>query len=154
MEKLSKGNDSKKIFDNINIINSFDFPLLDDLEEWNFGNDKNTANILFDLVKIGKKTATSYLYKKDEKLSKNGEFSILTNYDKSEKILLKTKNVKVVKFKDVSLSHAQKEGEGDMSLADWKNTHENFFKNELKTDKFSEETKIVCEEFEVVKKIK
>ena len=48
--------------------------------------------------------------------------------------------------------HAYKEGEGDRSLEYWRKVHEEFFTEELESidQKFNEDIKLVCEEFELV----
>ena len=53
---------------------------------------------------------------------------------------------------DTGADHAFKEGEGDRSLSYWQSVHERFFRNEMEEYglEFSEEMKIVCEEFKVV----
>jgi uncharacterized protein YhfF len=60
----------------------------------------------------------------------------------------------VTKFNNVSENHAFKEGEGDRSLEYWRAVHESFLKKELASvhRTFNENTKVVCEEFEVVYK--
>ncbi len=122
-----------------------------DIEDWHFGNDKKTANKLFDLVLAGDKIATSYLLLKDTKLSKG--FSVLTNWDKTKKILVLTTNIYITTFNGISAEHASKEGEGNKSLDFWKNAHKKFFSKELKKYNlnFNENAKVVCEEFKVVK---
>lgn len=121
------------------------------LETWSFGKDKKTANRLFELVKSGKKTATCYLYD-GEDISKNIGYSILTNFDQTRKIKIKTKKAYVTRFCDVTSEHAKKEGEGNLSLAYWKRVYKKFFKQECKEKKikFSKEIEIVCEEFQIV----
>ena len=68
--------------------------------------------------------------------------------------VVKTIKIYVTEFKNVSAEHAYKEGEGDRSLEYWREVHVNFLTNELATinKTFDENTKVVCEEFEVVYK--
>ena len=123
---------------------------LHNLEEWHFGDNEQIANELFYLVKQGVKTATSYLFDGD---NNETPYSILTNWDNSEKILLKTISLQVVEFQNVSAGHAFKEGENDRTLASWKTIHKQFFANILKKQgrEFSPNIKVVCEEFQVIK---
>lgn len=121
-----------------------------DIEDWSFGDNKEQANELFNLVIGGQKTATSYIY--DGKQTQSG-FSILTNYDKTKRVILLTKKAEVKKFKDVTEKFAFKEGEKDKSLENWKKEHRSFFTKRLLTKgkTFSDNLEIVCEEFEIVK---
>ncbi|MBQ8749274.1 MAG: ASCH domain-containing protein [Clostridia bacterium] len=123
------------------------------LKEWYFGDNKQTANKLFFLVKRGIKTATSYLYDKQVFDKKILNYSILTNWDNSQKILIKTTKRTILKFKDVSTEHAYKEGEDDRTLQSWLTRHKALFASMLaeKGKTFSDSTKIVCEEFRIVK---
>lgn len=122
-----------------------------DIEDWHFGNDENTANKLFELVLDGKKTATSYLFFENTKIGEG--FSILTNWNKTKKIIILTTKAYISTFNKISAEHAQKEGEGDKSLDMWKNIHKKFFSKELQKYNmpFDENCKVVCEEFKVVK---
>ena len=58
------------------------------IERWKLGANKDESNSLFNLVKAGVKTATSYLY--DENFVKANKYSILLNWEESEEIKLKT----------------------------------------------------------------
>ena len=139
------------------VNDNFDFSLnsvsLTNLDEWHFGTDKKTADRLFDLVKLGRKTATSYLYEENNFHDDTNKYSILTNWDKSSRILLNTISIKVVAFKDVLPEHAYKEGEDDRTIKSWKRIHEKFFTKILqeKGQPFSPDIKVVCEEFKIIK---
>ena len=117
-----------------------------DINNWHLGDNKETADELFELVIRGEKTATSYLYTDDQ--NELG-FSILTNWDESKKALLLTNKVYVIPFDKVTRQHAFKEGEGDKSLKHWKEIHKNFFN--LDKIEFNKNSKIICEEFELIK---
>ncbi len=125
-----------------------------DIEDWHFGNSQEMADSLFELVLNGKKTATSSLYFKDDKISEG--FSILTNWKQTKKMLIYTTKTYVTTFNKVSSEHAQKEGEGDKSLKTWKKLHKEFFTEELAQYNlaFNENCKVCCEEFKVVKLLK
>lgn len=122
-----------------------------DIADWHFGDDKKTANKLFNLVLKGDKTATSYLYNKRDKLNKG--FSILTNWNKTKKIILETTKTHKTTFNKVTEEHAFKEGEKDKTLKSWKIIHKKFFSKELSLTKnpFNENIPIICEEFKIVK---
>ena len=120
-----------------------------DVEDWHFGRNKEESDRLFDLVLSGKKVATSYL---NDNKTENG-FSILSNWDKSQRIVLHTTKTYVVAFNQVSQDHAYKEGEGDKSLQYWQKIHKVFFREQLllQGKNFDELCEVKCEEFEVVK---
>lgn len=117
------------------------------LETWKFGTNKIESDFLFNLVKQGIKTATSYLF--DETFVAPSRYSILTNWDETEKINLETTKFYVVLFKEVDKEHAWKEGEGTRTLEEWRTIHKEFFSKRLALQgkEFDENLKIVCEEF-------
>lgn len=121
--------------------------LLNRLDRWTFGID---VARLVNLVLEGKKTATTSLYELDN-ISKVGDISILTDLKDNTVCLIKTINVVITEFKNITWDLAKLEGE-DKSLNEWKKNHMNFFK---KIDpNFNENTKVIFEVFEVIKKCK
>lgn len=128
---------------------------LNKLEVWSFGNNAQMADELFGLVLSGLKTATSCLLDGNDLESDDCPYSILTNGDCSERLLIKTTSKQIMRFNDVTEGHAFKEGEGDRSLDFWRDCHARFFSEELKMGgkSFFEDIQIVCEEFEVVAKL-
>ncbi|CQR25313.1 cytoplasmic protein [Streptococcus varani] len=125
----------------------------DEIDAWAFGAE---PDILADLVIKGIKTATASaydLYEVDkETLPQVGEYDVLLNSQDEAVCILRTTKVAVVPFKDVSAEHAYKEGEGDRSLEYWRQVHEAFFRPYLEECQipFTQDTRIVLEEFEVV----
>ena len=124
-------------------------------EAWSFG---EAPDKLADLVLQGIKTATCSAYDlyqiNTEPLPQAGDYSVILNSSEEAVCIVKTIKVYVTEFKNVSEEHAFKEGEGDRSLEYWRKVHESFLTNELATvhKGFDENTKVVCEEFEVVYK--
>lgn len=118
-----------------------------DLEVWKLGANKDESDYLFELVKQGIKTATSYLY--DDTFIPPAQYSILSNWDETEELLIKTTKYYIVPFKEVTETQARKEGEGARTLEDWRAVHKAFFMHRLALHgkPFSEDIKIVCEEF-------
>ena len=122
-------------------------------EAWAFGGESNK---LAELVVQGVKTATSslrLLYELEkEALPKAGSYSVIMDSYGDAKCIIKTTNVYVVPFHEVSAAHAYKEGEGDRSLAYWREVHREFFSDCLKEAglSFRETMDVVCEEFEIV----
>ncbi|MDU4910680.1 ASCH domain-containing protein [Clostridium baratii] len=125
---------------------------------WSFGDNKELADKLVEIVVRGEKTATTSLYclyqMENENLPKVGDLGIVTDFDKNAKCIIKTNRVSVLPFSGVSAEFAYKEGEGDKSLEYWREGHINFFSRILKelNMNFLEDMLVVCEEFEVVYK--
>ena len=122
-------------------------------EAWSFS---EAPDKLADLVLQKIKTATCSAYDlyqiNHEPLPKAGDYSIILNSKEEAVCIIQTTKVYVAEFKDVSDEQAYKEGEGDRTLAYWRKVHENFLINELASvnKTFSQNTKVLCEEFEVV----
>ena len=121
-----------------------------DYEAWAFGDDPDT---LADLANRGIKTATASLHLwyelENEELPKAGEFSVILDCREQAVCVIRSAKVYVAKFCEISAEHAFREGEGDRSLSYWRNVHERFFSEELKSigKTFDPSMNIVCEEF-------
>ena len=124
-------------------------------DAWAFG-DK--ADELAELVLQGIKTATSSAYAlyavDNEPVPEAGEYSVILDSHGNAKCIIRTTKVYAVPFDKVSETHAYREGEGDRSLAYWRDVHEKFFTDCLKEAglSFSPAMEVVCEEFEVIYK--
>lgn len=97
---------------------------------WSFGSTAGEADRLLDLVVTGKKTATSSdsrWYDDETPAPAVGEMSIIVNSHGRPKALVVTTQVATVPFDEVDAEHAQLEGEGDLSLAQWRESHEGYF---------------------------
>lgn len=122
-------------------------------EAWAYGDD---ADKLAELTLKGIKTATCSAYdlyeKGEEELPQPGEYSVIINSRDEAVCIIKTTKVYIEQFKNISEEHAFKEGEGDRSLEYWRRVHRRFFTEELSREgiEFSEDMKVVCEEFERV----
>ena len=123
-------------------------------DAWTFGDDPDA---LAALVLEGVKTATSSGYPwyaaDGEPLPKEGAYSIILSSTDEAVCIVRNTKVYITEFENVSAEHARKEGEGDRSLAFWRDAHERFFKqcdSESGTSFFHEKMKVVCEEFEKV----
>lgn len=122
-------------------------------EAWAFGDD---ADYLAELVKTGRKTATSSLkclYELEgEPLPQPQKYSVILNSSGNAVCIIRTTSVYVTPFNKISEEHAYREGEGDRTLAFWRKVHQKFFSEELKNigKEFYDGLEIVCEEFEVV----
>lgn len=122
-------------------------------EAWAFGDEPDK---LASLVAGGQKTATSSafpLYElEQEPLPQAGEYSVVLDGSSRAVCVIRTDRVYMVPFREVSAEHACREGEGDLSLAHWREVHELFFLQEMKKAGlvFDEEMLVVCEEFSCV----
>lgn len=112
--------------------------------------------MLAKLVLEGTKTATASAYDlyavDNDPLPKVGSYDVILDSKDQAVCIIQIKKVSVVPFKEVSEKHAFKEGEGDKSLAYWRDVHEAFFKPYFEECglTFTPESLIVLEEFEVV----
>lgn len=122
-------------------------------DAWAFGGDPDG---LAALVLAGIKTATASAYPlyalEGEPLPEAGEYSVILNSRDEAVCVILTDRVTVVPYRDVGAEHARREGEGDRSLAYWRQVHEAFFREEMAAAglAFTEDMPVVCEEFHAV----
>ncbi|MBP2621909.1 ASCH domain-containing protein [Streptococcus panodentis] len=125
----------------------------DDIDAWAFGAEPDQ---LAELVLRGQKTATASAYElyavDQEPIPQAGTFDVILDSQGRAVCIIEITKVTVVPFNQVSADHAFKEGEGDRSLAYWRQVHEEFFTEWLAEAglEFSEETGVVLEEFRKV----
>ena len=125
----------------------------DKIDAWAFGVE---ADYLAELVLMGQKTATSSAFDLyavgNEPLPKENGLSVILDSKENAICIIETTKVEVIPFKEVSKDHAYKEGEGDKSLAYWRQVHEDFFKDCFGEAglTFTPDSKVVLEEFRKV----
>ena len=122
---------------------------------WSFGAGAEQADELLELVLAGTKTATASAARdyeaEDEPLPERGTLSIILDGSGRPRVLIETTDVEVVPFDRVSEEHARLEGEGDRSLAHWRDVHQRFFTSEAGHDRgFAADMPVVCERFRVL----
>ncbi|MCR5786351.1 MAG: ASCH domain-containing protein [Acholeplasmatales bacterium] len=128
---------------------------LDNLEKWHFEMNEKACNYLLDLVLKGQKKATSSSYEglllSGEEIPKIDSLSVITDWDGNPRCIIKTTNVRILPYKDITFDIAKLEGEDD-NLNSWRETHKKFFAEEGKElgYEFNMNMKVVFEEFEVV----
>ncbi|NIB88284.1 ASCH domain-containing protein [Streptococcus pseudopneumoniae] len=129
-------------------------PLIgDEIDAWAFGVE---PDLLADLVFKGEKTATASAYDlyvlEDEPLPQVGTFDIILDSQNQSVCIVEITKVSVELFNQVSAQHAFKEGEGDKSLAYWRQVHEDFFTEWMREagQNFTPDSKVVLEEFRKV----
>lgn len=125
----------------------------DEIDAWAFGVD---ADLLADLVLRGEKTATASVYDlyalEAESLPQEGTFDVILDSQNQTVCIVEITRVSVQPFNQVSAQHAFNEGEGDKSLAYWRQVHEDCFAEWLREAglTFTPESKVVLEEFRKV----
>ena len=125
----------------------------DEIDAWAFGLE---PDLLADLVLRGEKTATASAYDlyalEAESLPQEGTFDVSLDSQNQAVCIVEITRVSVQPFNQVSAQHAFKEGEGDKSLAYWRQVHEDFFTDCLGEAglTFTPESKVVLEEFRKV----
>lgn len=125
-------------------------------EAFYFGDNEQLADSLALLVLAGRKRATAGLMWSFEAEGKRpprpGDLSVMTDWSGQPLCVIETLAVDVVPLDEVSAEFAATEGEGDGSLADWRQGHTEFFARECarigRTP--SGAMLIACEHFAVV----
>ena len=119
-----------------------------------FCDNEEDANICVGLILKGLKKASSsalVAYQEaGEALPQPGKLLIVTDWAEKAKALIQTHTVTVRRFSDVPVSFAKLEGEGDGTLAWWRNARRTFWERTLSGHVVDDNMYVVCEEFEVV----
>ena len=127
-------------------------------EAWAFCGGGEMGDALAYLTLKGVKTGTASWqdsYEAEgEALPEAGEYSVILFDDGEAACVIRTDSVEVVPFDEVSAEHAFAEGEGDRSLAYWRQVHEEIFTEECAEDgiAFDRSHCAVLERFSVVYK--
>lgn len=120
-------------------------------EAWSFGNTKEMAHELGQLVMEGKKTATCSLLRAyqgyEDEIPQVGVYSVLCDGDEKPLCIVVNTHTWLCRYNEVDERHAYEEGEGDRTLSYWRKVHLEFFSQ---YGNFHEEDMLVCERFEVV----
>jgi len=126
------------------------------IESWSFGDSPEMADKLLALVLQGRKKATcgalwDYEFHKDP-IPEKDCIEIILDGKGQPTCKIKNTEVRIINFNEVDEEFAKAEGEGDLSLNDWRNMHESFFKRNLpKIGKaFQEDMPLVCVNFEII----
>lgn len=125
------------------------------LESFYFDVNRENARELCDLVLKGIKKATAssfYHYEEtDEQMPKVGDYSIVTDYDGHPYAVIKTTQISIIPFKDLTFNIVKREGE-DENLKSWQKNHIKFFTYDAKKSGyvFDFDMPVVFEDFEVV----
>jgi len=125
-------------------------------QAWSFGDSEEMANELGALVRKGIKTTTCSLlweYEHDgDALPEAGELSIITDRNGQPICLIETTEVQIRPYDQVDAQFAYEEGEGDRSLAYWRQAHWHFFSKVCDRigRKVEDSMPLICERFQVI----
>lgn len=121
------------------------------LPRFAFGDSADMADDLLALVLKGRKTATCSdlgVYKnKPETMPAAGQRWIVLNGAGEPACVIEITEVTIRRYCDIDADFAAAEGEGDLSLAYWRNEHRDFF---TRAGSFREDMALVCERFKVI----
>lgn len=126
------------------------------LNSWHFCDNEIDANTCVALVLNNEKQATSpslnWYNANNEPLPNIGDLNIVTNWNGEAQCIIETTSVSIVPFNEITEDYANLEGEGDKSLAYWKQVHWEYYHRELDGTSFTphDGMSIVCETFKVV----
>ncbi len=116
---------------------------------WGFGSDATELGLL---VRDGPKraTASNYSWYRDdgEPMPAVGDMSVVLDSDGEPLCVIRTTDVEVRRFGDVDEEFAWTEGEGDRSLAYWREAHIEFFAGEGRP--VDDDSEVVLERFELL----
>lgn len=121
-----------------------------------FGDNPALADELAALVLEGKKTATcSSLWEWEAEanpLPASGTFWIVLDGQGAPLCVIETVEVTLRRYDEVDAQFAYAEGEGDRSLAYWREAHRRFFSRTLPAigKEFATDMPLVCERFRIV----
>ena len=116
------------------------------LETFSFGDSPELADKLLSLVLDGKKRATCWAVSQGLMSAAVGKSMVALDSAKRPRAVLRTVELVQRRFDEVDEAFAYDEGEGDRSLAFWREAHERYF-TRLKV--FRPNMMLWCERFEV-----
>jgi uncharacterized protein YhfF len=122
---------------------------------WSFGDQPAMADELLGLVLDGTKTATAsllwYYEEGGETIPAVGDLSIITDGNGAPRALIRTTQIEIVPYDEVTAEHAFREGEGDRTLDTWRTEHTRFWTRTMPEGQtLSAATPIVCEGLELL----
>jgi uncharacterized protein YhfF len=116
------------------------------LRSFAFGDGPRLADELLELVLKGTKTATCST-EDEPNTSKPGERWIVLDSRGHPRCVIETTEVNYRRYNEVDADFAHDEGEGDRSLAYWREAHRRYFG---RLGRFSEDMMLMCERFRLV----
>ncbi|WP_149083667.1 MULTISPECIES: ASCH domain-containing protein [Microbacterium] len=124
-------------------------------EAWGFGATPEHADELLELVLAGIKVGTaSSLWDYEESgepLPTVGELSIILDGAGTPRAVIETTAIDIVPFDEVDEAHAFAEGEGDRTLAHWRDVHERYWRAHSENPRgHAPDMPVVCERFRLL----
>ena len=116
------------------------------LRSFAFGDSPKLADELLELVLEGVKTATCST-EDEPNTSTAGERWIVRDGRGTPRCVIETLEMTYRRYSEVDAAFAHDEGEGDRSLAFWRDAHRRYFGRQ---GKFSEDMMLMCERFRLV----
>ena len=116
------------------------------LPRFSFGDNPTLADELLALVLAGHKTATCTT-RDDPNMSRPGERWIVLDGGGVARCVIETVEITSRRYDQVDAQFAYDEGEGDRSLAYWRDAHRAYFGRQ---GKFQDEMMLVCERFRLL----
>ncbi len=120
-----------------------------DAPRWPFGDSPALADELLALVLAGGKRATcsSLAACEADIMPTVGEVSVILDGTGVPRCAIRTTEVEIMAFEDVSEDFARAEGEGDLTYAWWRDAHEAYYRRE---GSWAPGMQVVCERFELI----
>ena len=109
-----------------------------------------------ELCRQGKKRGTAHLaldFETNEIPRRGpGDYLVVLDRHNAPVRLARMIKVEVTPYRDVSEEFARREGEGDLSLAYWRQAHEGYFKRQLAAwgREWRDDLPVVCESFDLL----
>lgn len=122
-----------------------------EMDSFSFGDSAELADELLELVLIGKKTATAWAAAEGDKGVVVGKRWIVKDGQGRSGAILETVELTRRRFGDVDAAFAHDEGEGDRSLAWWREAHRRYF---TRRGEFSPDMELYCERFRLIEAVK
>ena len=122
-----------------------------EMDSFSFGDSAELADELLELVLIGKKTATAWAAAEGDKGVVVGKRWIVKDGQGRSGAILETVELTRRRFGEVDAAFAHDEGEGDRSLAWWREAHKRYF---TQRGEFSPDMELYCERFRLIEAVK
>jgi uncharacterized protein YhfF len=125
--------------------------MMAELESFSFGDNPKLADELLELVLIERKTATCWAASEGDKGVVPSKRWIVKDGQGRPSAILETVELTRRRFGDVDAGFAYDEGEGDRTLADWREAHTAYF---TRRGEFSPDMELYCERFKLIEALK
>lgn len=123
---------------------------------YHFCDNSEDARVCAELVVQGQKQATAAslaeLALAGDPVAQPGDYAIVTDFEGKARAVIRTTKVEVCRLGDVDAQFAWDEGEGDRSLAWWREAHLAYYRRVLANSgvPIDDELMIACERFETL----